>query len=97
MIIEKLNLESHCFVYYWAGPYNKGTYYIISYSLELFACWVILHALYECMFSKKNFRNTIRVCNSLDPDQAGCFVRPDLAPNCLQRLSANDTSSTAIK
>ena len=30
--------------------------------------------------------------NSLDPDQAGCFVRPDLGPNCLQRLSADDKS-----
>ena len=26
--------------------------------------------------------------NSLDPDQAKHFVRPDLGPNCLQRLSA---------
>ena len=36
-------------------------------------------------FSKKSFRNTIRVSNSLDPDQAGRFVWPDLVPNCLQR------------
>ena len=27
--------------------------------------------------------------NSLDPDQAQHFVRPDLDPNCLQRLSAD--------
>ena len=27
--------------------------------------------------------------NSLDPDQAQNFVGPDLAPNCLQRLSAD--------
>ena len=39
-------------------------------------------------FSKKIFRNTIRVSNSLDPDQALRFVGPDLGPNCLQRLSA---------
>ena len=31
--------------------------------------------------------------NSLDPDQAGHFVRPDLDPNCLQSLSAGDTIS----
>ena len=31
------------------------------------------------MFSKKSFRITIRVPNSLDQD-----VRPDLGPNCLQ-------------
>ena len=29
--------------------------------------------------------------NSLDPDQAGHFVVSDLGPNCLQRLSADDT------
>ena len=29
--------------------------------------------------------------NSLDPDQARHFVRPDLGPNCLQMLSASDT------
>ena len=30
--------------------------------------------------------------HSLDPDQTRHFVRPDLGPNCLQRLSADDTS-----
>ena len=29
--------------------------------------------------------------NSLDPDQAGLFVGPDLGPSCLQKLSADDT------
>ena len=29
--------------------------------------------------------------NSLHPDQARHFVRPDLGPNCLQKLSAVDT------
>ena len=38
------------------------------------------------------FFTTIRVSNSLDPDQAGHFFRPDLGPNCLQRLSADDKS-----
>ena len=28
----------------------------------------------------------------MDPDQARCFVGPDLGPNCLQRLSADNTS-----
>ena len=37
------------------------------------------------------FRNVIRVSNSLDPDQAQHFVGPDLGPNCLQRLSTDDT------
>ena len=30
--------------------------------------------------------------NSLDPDQARHFVRPDLGPNCLQRLLADNKS-----
>ena len=29
--------------------------------------------------------------NSLDPDQTQRFVGPDLGPNCLPRLSADDT------
>ena len=36
------------------------------------------------LFSKNYFRDTIRVSNSLDPDQAKHFVGPDLGPNCLQ-------------
>ena len=44
-------------------------------------------------FSKNSFRNTIRVSNSLDADQARLFVGPDLGPNCLQRLSPDETSS----
>ena len=35
--------------------------------------------------------------NSFDLDQARHFVGPDLGPNCLQKLSADDTSSTHIK
>ena len=34
-------------------------------------------------FSKDYFCNTIKVSTSLDPDQARCFVGPDLDPNCL--------------
>ena len=36
-------------------------------------------------FSNHSFRNTSRVSNSLDSDQDGHFVSPDLGPNCLQR------------
>ena len=38
-------------------------------------------------FLKHSFRTTIRVSNSLDPDQDRHFVGPDLGPNYLQRLS----------
>ena len=42
---------------------------------------------------KKPFGNTIRVSNSLDPDQARRFltnVGPDLGADCLQRLTVDD-------
>ena len=40
--------------------------------------------------------------NSLDPDQAGQiqarpFVGPDLGPNCLPRLSADDNGRQRVK
>ena len=34
--------------------------------------------------------------NSLDPDQARRFVRPDLGPNCLPRLSADGTGRQRV-
>ena len=34
--------------------------------------------------------------NSLDPDQALCFVRPDLGPNCLQMLLKDNTSRQIV-
>ena len=42
-----------------------------------------------------DFFNTIRVSNSLDPDQARHFVGPDLGPNCL--LSRQQKSPLAGK
>ena len=35
--------------------------------------------------------------NSLDPDQAHRLVGPDLGPNCLPRLSADDTGRQRVK
>ena len=35
------------------------------------------------------------VSNSLDPDQARRYVGPDLGPNCLQWVSADDTVATS--
>ena len=43
-------------------------------------------------FLKNTFKDTIRVSNSLDPDQARHFVGHDPGPNCLQRSSADATS-----
>ena len=41
---------------------------------------------------KKSFRNTIRVSKGLEPDQGRLSVSPDLGPNCLQRLQADEKS-----
>ena len=51
----------------------------------------------KAIFLKNSLRKTIRVLNSLDPDQDQHSVGPDLGPNCLQRLSAEDTSSLVGK
>ena len=58
--------------------------------MSIFA-WLLSSAdFFQNQFFSKN-SNTIKVSNSLDPDQARHFVGPDLGPNCLQRLSEDDT------
>ena len=44
------------------------------------------------LLKKRYFKIMIRVSNGLDPDQARHFVGPDLGLNCLQQISADDTS-----
>ena len=39
---------------------------------------------------------TFGMSNSLDPDQARRIVRPDLGPNCLPRLSADNTGRQRV-
>ena len=48
-------------------------------------------------FSKNPFGNAIRVSKGLDPDQAGRLVWPNLGPNCLQRLLAEDKVTAEAK
>ena len=47
-------------------------------------------------YSTNYFMNTIRVSNSLDPDQTRHFVGSDLVLNCLQRFTADDTSRQRV-
>ena len=63
-------------------------------NFDIFACfyWSPANFFQNQLFRKKSLTNTIRVLNSLDPDQARHFVGPDLGPNCLQKLSADDNS-----
>ena len=44
------------------------------------------------LFQKKLSRDTLRVSNSLNPDQDRQTVGPDLDPNSLQKLSADHKS-----
>ena len=55
-------------------------------------CYLLLIFFQNQLFRKNSFRNTIKVSNSLDPDQARHFVGPDLGPILLQRLSEDETS-----
>ena len=42
----------------------------------LFVFFIVCGFFLNYFFSNKSFRNTIRVSNSLDPDQARRFVEP---------------------
>ena len=49
-------------------------------NFSMFFCRMVIFS--KSTFSKNSFRNTIRVSNSLDLDQAKHFVAPDEGPNC---------------
>ena len=58
-----------------------------------FVCFFVVCLFFsKSTFLKYSFRNTIKVSNSLDPDQARHLGGHGLGPNCLQMLSADDTS-----
>ena len=61
----------------------------------VFCCLLIVFPKSICW--KTSFRHTVRVSNSLDPDQARHVVGPDLGPKCLQRLSTDDTSRKRVE
>ena len=82
---------------YWKPIF--GVFYMIN-SIMLFAPWEIFHVFFfllsadffqNQLLKEKYFRNTIRVSNRLDSDQAWLFVWPDMGQNCLQKLSTDDT------
>ena len=81
----------------WKSPATAQFLFQVSFTLCLlgnFTCFFFSSADFfsKSTFSKNSFRNTIIVSNRLDPDQARHFVGSDLIPNCLQKLSADDTS-----
>ena len=61
-----------------------------------FAFFVVCQFFSKSTFLKNSFGNTIKVSTSVDPDQTVHFDEPDLGPNCLQRLSADDTTCSKV-
>ena len=59
--------------------------YCFHYTFTVYCCAIFY-------FLDTEFFSTIRVSNRLDPDQTRHFIGPDLGPNCLQRLSADNKS-----
>ena len=69
-------------------PYHTSKHFVYWVT---FACFFVVSLLifFQIQLSKISFRNTIRVSTGLDPK---CRAGSDLGPNCLQKLSADDTS-----
>ena len=55
---------------------------LTKYSRKIYSLTFPTGIFFYTIFSKNSFRNTIRVSNRLDPDQAQHFVGPDLGTNC---------------
>ena len=53
--------------------------------------WRLLPICYKYQNLQEYHQST-----SFDPDQTQNFVRPDLGPNCLHRLSADNTISAEL-
>ena len=59
-------------------------------NFSCFCCFLLIFLFFD--FSKNSLWNTISVSISLDPDKDQCSIGPDLGPNCLQWLSAENKS-----
>ena len=84
-IVSLRSLNSSCNVF----RTNFSQYSLTP--VKFFLIFLLSAIFSKSTFSKNSFKNTIRMSNSLDPDQARHFVGPDLGPNCLQKLSADNT------
>ena len=62
-----------------------------------FACFLSSADSKSSFSRKKSFENTIRVSKSLNPDQARCFVGPELSQNCLLKYSATALVGKKLK
>ena len=83
LVVQKLHICEKVYFDLTAFGFSKIAKFIIPSPI------IIVPYFTPCML---DFFNTISVSNNLDPDQARHFVGPDLSPNCLQRLSADNKS-----
>ena len=72
-------------------------FFLFSFFFFFFFFFFLTSVDFYFNFIKKNtsFRNTIRVSNSLDPDQSRRFVGPDLGPNGLQSYQQTTNFATS--
>ena len=96
--------QKHTYFFHtnWLKVHSRGVKkYIFAKKCIWISIWIFQYCFYYtftvyccAIFYSLNteFFNTIRVSNSLDLDQTRHFIGPDLGPNCLQRLSADNKS-----
>ena len=56
--------------------------------------FLLSNSTFSKSFFFQEYHQSIK--NSMDPDQVRRFDGPDLGPNCLQKLSENDTSRQIV-
>ena len=80
-------------------PYTDSilTCLLVEFACPFLSYHVDVVVFQNQLFSSNSFKNTIRVLNGLDPDQARPFVGPYLVPDCLQRLFSADDTVTSIQ
>ena len=74
----------------WSTNFSWTNQILTLGMLDSFSC--SFATFFKINFFKKSFQEMPSVSNSPGLDQAQCFVRPYLGPNCLQKLSADNTS-----
>ena len=62
-----------------------------------FSCVLLYTDFFQNPLFQKILSGIPSVSNSLDPDKARLSFEPDLGSNCLQRLSADNTSKQRVK
>ena len=72
--------------FYKINPLNAGKF-------SCFFCHLL--TFFKNNFFQKNLSGKLSVSNHLDPDRDRRFVGPDLGPNYLRRLSADDKVVTS--